>query len=209
MLEVLILKLYDLPASPNARRVRIFLAEKGLEIPMVPVNMMTGENRTEDYLKKNSLGRMPLLELDDGTCISESMAICRYFEETHPNPSLMGNGSLESATIEMWQRRMEFEFILPIISIFRHTADMWKDRFVQISEVAEQERIAVKARMEWLDKELSGKQFIAGGDYSVADITAQCAFVMAKAALGLRIPEELTNLSDWWARVSTRPTARA
>ncbi len=209
MLEVLILKLYDLPASPNARRVRIFLAEKGLEIPMVPVNMMTGENRTEDYLKKNSLGRMPLLELDDGTCISESMAICRYFEEAHPNPSLMGNGSLESATIEMWQRRMEFEFILPIISIFRHTADMWKDRFVQISEVAEQERIAVKARMEWLDKELSGKQFIAGGDYSVADITAQCAFVMAKAALGLRIPEELTNLSDWWARVSTRPTARA
>tara|TARA_B110000196_G_scaffold300752_1_gene294338 strand:+ start:415 stop:945 length:531 start_codon:yes stop_codon:yes gene_type:complete len=176
---------------------------------MVPVNMMTGENRTEDYLKKNSLGRMPLLELDDGTCISESMAICRYFEEAHPNPSLMGNGSLESATIEMWQRRMEFEFILPIISIFRHTADMWKDRFVQISEVAEQERITVKARMKWLDKELSGRQFIAGGDYSVADITAQCAFVMAKAALGLRIPEELTNLSDWWARVSTRPTARA
>ena len=203
------MKLYDLPASPNARRVRIFLAEKGLEIPMVPVNMMTGENRTEDYLKKNSLGRMPLLELDDGTCISESVAICRYFEEAQPNPSLMGNGSLESATIEMWQRRMEFEFILPIISIFRHTADMWKDRFVQISEVAEQERITVKARMEWLDKELSGKQFIAGGDYSVADITAQCAFVMAKAALGLRIPEELTNLSDWWARVSTRPTARA
>ena len=209
MLEVLILKLYDLPASPNARRVRIFLAEKGLEIPMVPVNMMTGENRTEDFLKKNSLGRMPLLELDDGTCISESMAICRYFEEARPHPSLLGIGSLESATIEMWQRRMEFEFILPIISIFRHTADMWKDRFVQISEVAEQERITVKARMKWLDKELSGRQFIAGGDYSVADITAQCAFVMAKAALGLRIPEELTNLSDWWARVSTRPTARA
>ena len=203
------MKLYDLPASPNARRVRIFLAEKGLEIPMVPVNMMTGENQTDDYLKKNSLGRMPLLELDDGSYISESMAICRYIEEMHPSPALMGSGALESATIEMWQRRMEFEFILPIISIFRHTAEMWKGRFVQIPEVAEQERIAVKARMEWLNKELDGKQFIAGGDYTVADITAQCAFVMAKAALGIRISEDLENLNGWWAKVTTRPTARA
>ena len=203
------MRIYDLPASPNARRVRIFLAEKGLEIPMVPVNMMRGENQTEDYLKKNSLGRMPLLEFDDGTTISESIAICRYIEGTHPSPALMGSGALESATIDMWQRRMEFEFILPIISIFRHTAEMWKGRFVQIPEVAEQERIAVKARMEWLNKELDGKQFIAGGDYTVADITAQCAFVMAKAALGIRIPEELENLSHWWVRVSTRPTARA
>ena len=203
------MKLYDLPASPNARRVRIFLAEKGLEIPMVPVNMMTGENQTEDYLKKNSLGRMPLLELDDGSYISESMAICRYIEEMHPSPALMGSGALETATIEMWQRRMEFEFILPIISIFRHTADMWKDRFVQIAQVAEQERLTVSARMEWLDKELDGKQFIAGDDYTVADITAQCAFVMAKAALGIKIPEELENLSNWWATVTTRSTARA
>jgi len=189
--------------------VRIFLAEKGLVIPMVPVNMMTGENQTEDYLKKNSLGRMPLLELDDGSYISESMAICRYIEEMHPSPALMGSGALETATIEMWQRRMEFEFILPIISIFRHTADMWKDRFVQIAQVAEQERLTVSARMEWLDKELDGKQFIAGDDYTVADITAQCAFVMAKAALGIKIPEELENLSNWWATVTTRSTARA
>ena len=203
------MKLYDLPASPNARRVRIFLAEKGLVIPMVPVNMMTSENQTEDYLKKNSLGRMPLLELDDGSYISESMAICRYIEEMHPSPALMGSGALETATIEMWQRRMEFEFILPIISIFRHTADMWKDRFVQIAQVAEQERLTVSARMEWLDKELDGKQFIAGDDYTVADITAQCAFVMAKAALDIKIPEELENLSNWWATVTTRSTARA
>jgi len=203
------LKLYDLPASPNARRVRIFLAEKGLVIPMVPVNMMTGENQTEDYLKKNSLGRMPLLELDDGSYISESVAICRYIEEMHPSPALMGSDPLEKATIEMWQRRMEFEFILPIISIFRHTADMWKGRFVQIPQVAEQERLTVSARMEWLDKRLDTKQFIAGDDYTVADITAQCAFVMAKAALGIKIPEELENLSHWWATVATRPTARA
>ena len=203
------MKLYDLPPSPNARRVRIFLAEKGLEIPMVPVNMMTGENQTDAYLKKNSLGRMPLLELDDGSCISESMAICRYIEELHPSPALMGNGALESATIEMWQRRMEFEFLLPIVNIFRHTGEMWKDRMVQIAEVAEQERKTVASRMEWLDSQLNGTQFIAGDSYTVADITAQCAFVMGKAALGIRIPAELKNLSDWWSSVSKRPTARA
>jgi glutathione S-transferase len=203
------LKLYDLPPSPNARRVRIFLAEKGLEIPMVPVNMMTGENHTDAYLKKNSLGRMPLLELDDGTCISESMAICRYIEELHPSPALMGSGALESATIEMWQRRMEFEFLLPIVNIFRHTGEMWKDRMIQIAEVAEQERKTVATRMEWLDSELNRTQFIAGDSYTVADITAQCSFVMGKAALGIRIPEELKNLNDWWKSVSTRPTARA
>ena len=203
------MKLYDLPPSPNARRVRIFLAEKGLEIPMVPVNMMTGENQTDAYLKKNSLGRMPLLELDDGSCISESMAICRYIEELHPSPALMGNGALESATIEMWKRRMEFEFLLPIVNIFRHTGEMWKDRMVQIAEVAEQERKTVASRMEWLDSQLNGTQFIAGDSYTVADITAQCAFVMGKAALGIRIPAELKNLSDWWSSVSKRPTARA
>lgn len=203
------MKLYDLSASPNARRVRIFIAEKGLEIPMQPVNMMAGENQTEEYLSKNSLGRMPLLELDDGTCIAESMAICRYLEELHPSPALMGEGALQRATIEMWQRRMEFEILNPIISIFRHTADMWKGRFVQIPEVAEQDSKNVAARMEWLDKELAGKQFLAGDSYSVADITAQCALVMGKAALGIRIPEELENLTAWWGRVSTRPTARA
>ncbi len=203
------MKLYDLPPSPNARRVRIFVAEKGLEIPMVPVDMMTGENRQDDYLAKNSLGKMPLLELDDGSCIAESAAICRYLEELHPKPPLMGRDTLDRAMVEMWHRRMEFEFLLPMINIFLHSGEMWKDRITQIPEVAEQGSKNIKARMEWLDQELAGKQFIAGEDYTVADITAQCAFVMGKAALGVRIPEELKNLSDWWTRVSSRPTARA
>ena len=203
------MKLYDLSPSPNARRVRIFIAEKGLEIPIVPVNMMTGENQSEDYLAKNSLGKMPLLELDDGTCIAESAAICRYLEEMNPNPPLMGRKPLEKALVEMWHRRMELEFLIPMITIFLHTGEMWKDRVTQIPQVAETGILNVKERMEWLDKELDGKEFITGEDYTVADIAAQCAFVMGKAALGLRIAEDQLNLSNWFTRVSSRPTARA
>ena len=203
------MKLYDLPPSPNARRVRIFIAEKGLEIPIVPVNMMTGENQSEDYLAKNSLGKMPLLELDDGTCIAESAAICRYLEEMNPNPPLMGRNPLEKALVEMWHRRMELEFLIPMITIFLHTGEMWKDRVTQIPQVAETGILNVKERMEWLDRELDGKEFITGEDYTIADIAAQCAFVMGKAALGLRIAEDQLNLSNWFTRVSSRPTARA
>ena len=203
------MKLYDLPPSPNARRVRIFIAEKGLEIPIVPVNMMTGENQSEGYLAKNSLGKMPLLELDDGTCIAESAAICRYLEEMNPNPPLMGRNPLEIALVEMWHRRMELEFLIPMITIFLHTGEMWKDRVTQIPQVAETGILNVKERMEWLDRELDGKEFITGEDYTIADIAAQCAFVMGKAALGLRIAEDQLNLSNWFTRVSSRPTARA
>ncbi len=203
------MKLYDLPASPNTRRVRIFIAEKNLEIEMIPIDMMSGENKTEEYLAKNPLGRMPLLELDDGTCIAESIAICRYLENEFPDPPLFGTTSLEKAVIEMWQRRMEFQFLNPLIDIFRNTHEMWKDRLIQIPQVAEIASEGVKKQMVWLDQELQGKEYIAGDGYSVADITAQCAFVMGKAAVGIRIPEDLSNLDAWWSRVTSRPTARA
>ena len=203
------MRLYDLPASPNARRVRVFIAEKNLQIEMVPINMMTGENKTEEYLSKNPLGRMPLLELDNGTCIAESIAICRYLENEHPDPPLFGTSSLEQATIEMWQRRMEFQFLNPMINIFRNTHEMWKDRMIQIPQIAEIESKDVEEKMVWLNRELEGREYIAGETYSVADITAQCAFVMGKAAVGIRIPEDLSNLDAWWSRVTSRPTARA
>ena len=203
------MKLYDLPASPNARRVRVFIAEKQLQIDVVSINMMTGENKTEEYLSKNPLGRMPLLELDDGTCIAESIAICRYLENEHPDPPLFGTSSLEQATIEMWQRRMEFQFLNPMINIFRNTHEMWKDRMIQIPQIAEIESKDVKEKMVWLNRELEGREYIAGETYSVADITAQCAFVMGKAAVGIRIPDDLSNLDAWWSRVTSRPTARA
>lgn len=203
------MKFYDLPASPNSRRVRIFMAEKGLELPKVTVDMMQGENSTPEYLAKNSLGKMPVLELDDGTCIAESAAICRYLEELHPEPSLFGRDTLERARVEMWHRRMELEILLPMIAIFVHSAAMWQGRLVQVAEWAEVNRTNVAARMAWLDGALDGREYIAGDEYSVADIAAQCAFVMGKAAVGVRIPADLENLDRWWQRVSTRPTARA
>ena len=203
------MKLYDLPASPNARRVRIFIAEKGLDIPLEPVDMAAGENKTKEYLAKNSLGRMPLLELDDGSHIAESIAICRYLENKHPEKPLFGKDGLDQAIVEMWQRRMEFIFLNPVINIFRNTHEMWKEQITQIPQVAEVEYSEVKRQMNWLNAELEGKKFIAGDEYTVADITAQCAFVMAKAAVGIRIPEELTNLNTWWSHVTSRPTARA
>ena len=107
------MKLYDLPASPNARRVRIFIAEKGLEIPSIAIDMTKGENKRPEYLAKNSLGKMPVLELDDGTCITESAAICRYLDDIHPEPPLLGRTPLERAQVEMWNRRMELKFWCP------------------------------------------------------------------------------------------------
>lgn len=203
------MKYYDLPASPNARRVRILMAEKDLDIPTQVVDMMKGENKEPWYLAKNSLGTMPVLELDDGTCITESGAICRYLEEIHPEPNLMGRTALERALVEMWHRRAEIEFLLPIISIWINTDNMWESRRTQVPAWAEFVKNQVEQSMIWLDKELDGKDYLAGADYTVADITAQSAFVMAKAALKMRIPEELTNLNAWWDRVSSRPTARA
>ncbi|MBT3535777.1 MAG: glutathione S-transferase family protein [Rhodospirillaceae bacterium] len=202
------MKLYDLPPSPNARRVRIFIAEKGLEIPAVAVDMTKGENKTPDYLAKNSLGKMPMLELDDGTCITESAAICRYLEDIHPEPPLLGLNAVERAQVEMWNRRMELEILLPSINVFAHTHEMWKGVWTQIPEWGELCRENALARLEWLDGEIAGREYVVNDTYTVADITLQCALVLGKA-VGVRVPENLSNVNAWFERVAARPTARA
>lgn len=200
---------YDLPASPNARRVRILMAEKGLNIPTETVDMMTGENQKPEYLAKNSLGTMPLLELDDGSFLAESGAICRYLDELNPEPPLFGRDPQERAMVEMWHRRMELEILVPVMAIFVHTHPMWIGRVTQVPDWGEVSREKLATRMAWLDREIEGRQYIAGDDYTVADIVGQAAFVMAKAGLKLPIPEDLKNLTDWFERVSSRPSARA
>ncbi len=200
--------IYDLQASPNARRVRIFAAEKGLEIPLRRVDMMKGENATPEYLAKNPLGKMPVLELDDGTTIAESVAICRYLEEMHPEPALFGRDTLDRALVEMWNRRMELEILLPMTGIFANTHPMWKGRRRQVPEWADACRETLTERMAWLDDELKDRNHVAGADYTMADITAQCGLLMGKA-VEMRIPPELANLTAWWDRVTARPTARA
>jgi glutathione S-transferase len=202
------LLLYDLKAGMNPRRVRIFLAEKGVSVPKVEVDMMTGENKRPEYLAKNPLGRMPLLELDDGTLIAESVAICRYFESLYPDPPLFGKGAVEIAKVEMWNRRMEHEIMRPIGEAFEHLSPFWVGRRPQVAEYGNLAREVAADRKVWLDRELATRPYIAGETYTIADITAQAAFVLGKNT-GTPIPEELANVRRWFAQVSARPSARA
>ena len=200
--------LYDLPVGMNPRRVRIFLAEKGLTVPMRVVDAAADENRHPPFLALNPLGKLPVLELDDGTVITESIAICRYFEALHPATPLFGSSPLEQARIEMWTRRMEFQIAQPISDVFLHTGEFYRTRFNQLPPYGENSRQRTVEAMDWLNGEPAGREFIATDAYSMADIVAQCAFVLGKA-VGLRIPTELADLTRWFAAVSTRPTARA
>ncbi len=202
------MKLYDLKAGTNTRRVRIFLAEKGVKLPTVEVDMMKGENKGPDYLSKNPMGTMPLLELDDGTKIAESVAICRYMQELHPDPPLFGATPTERALIEMWNRRMELELLRPITDNFLHSSAFYKERHTQIADIAHHGRMHAQARMRWLNGELAMRPFIAGDRYTIADITAQCALILGKNT-GTPIPDDAHHLARWFSDVSKRPTARA
>ena len=202
------MKLYDLKAGLNPRRVRIFLAEKGITIPTVEIDMMGGENKAETFLAKNPMGTMPVLEFDDGSYLAESIAICRYFEELHPDPPLFGRDPLERARIEMWNRRMELEIQRPIQDVFINTAPMWKTRRQQVPEYGRVMQAQVLERMAWLNRVLATRRYIAGDSYTVADITAQCAFLLGKHT-GTPIPEDMTDLLRWYNEVTSRPTARA
>ena len=207
------MKLYDLDGGMNPRRVRIFLAEKGVDIPMEVIDMTKGENRSPEFLAKNAMGKLPVLELDDGTCITESVAICRYIESLHPEPNMFGTNPLETANIEMWTRRTEIDFAIPILQVFEHLHPFWVGRVTQIKECGELAREKALTRFAWLDAELGRREpedrhFLAAGRYTVADITLQSALIVAKACR-VRIPEELTYLTQWFASVTARPTARA
>ena len=200
--------LHDLSAGMHPRRVRIFMAEKGLAIDLREVDAASGANARPDFLRLNPLGKLPVLELDDGSAIAESLAICRYLEAMQPLPSLMGRTPQASAHIEMWTLRMDHELSQPIALAFVHSSDFYRGRVEQVPEVASWARGRTLQTMTWLDGELAERSHIAGEDYTLADIVAQCACVLGKA-VGLRIPPEMTHLSRWFAQVSARPTARA
>jgi glutathione S-transferase len=200
--------LHDLSAGMHPRRVRIFMAEKGLAIDRREVDAAGGANARPDFLRLNPLGKLPVLELDDGSAIAESLAICRYLEAMQPLPPLMGRTSQASAHIEMWTLRMDHELSQPIALAFVHSSDFYRGRVEQVPEVASWARGRALQTMNWLDGELAGRNHIAGEDYTLADIVAQCACVLGKA-VGLRIAPEMTHLSRWFAQVSARPTARA
>lgn len=203
------MKLYDGGRAPNPRRTRIFLAEKGITVPTEQVDILAKQHKTPDFAAMNPMMRLPVLVLDDGTCISESIAICRYFEALRPEPPLFGQGPLEIAMVEMWNRRAEINFLANVAHVFRHLHPSMKELEVpQIPEWAEANRPRVIDFLGVLDRELAKREFIAGGRYSVADITALVAYDFLKPAK-IAVPDEMTNVKRWHAAVSARPSASA
>jgi glutathione S-transferase len=203
------MKLYDGGKAPNPRRVRVFLAEKGIEVPLVPVDMGAMAHRGPDIAQKNPMQRLPVLELDDGTVLTETVAICRYFEELHPEPALFGRSALERARVEEWQRRTELDLFLRVAHAFRHTHPAMKDWEVpQVAEWGEANRPKVLDFLAFLDGELANREFAAGDGFSIADITGMIAVDFMKPAK-IQMPEEFTHVRRWHAQLAARPSAKA
>lgn len=203
------MKLFDGGKAPNPRRVRVFLAEKNIEVPLVPVDMAAMGHRAPEIAARNPLLHLPLLELDDGTIITESVAICRYFEETNPHPPLFGVGGLGRAKVEEWQRRMELNLMMRVGYAFRHlhpAMQGWEQP--QVAEWGEANKPKVLDFLAFLDREFSSREFAAGDDYSIADITGMIAIDFMKPAR-LSVPEELGNVRRWYAALAARPSAGA
>src|SRR3982751_5325751 len=203
------MKLYDTDRAPNPRRVRVFLAEKGVTVPVVSIDLARLEHKAPAYVAVNPLQRTPALELDDGTVISESIAICRYFEQLHPEPPLFGVGAREMAIVEMWERRIEFHLLAPISHVFRNSHPAMKEMEVpQVPAWAEANKPRVMEFLALLDGELGKHRYVAGDRYTVADITGMIAVDFMKPAK-LAVPEELNNIKRWHEDVSSRPSSKA
>jgi glutathione S-transferase len=203
------MKIYDFAFAPNPRRLRIFVAEKGLKIPMEQVDLATGKNRTPEMLAKNPAGGLPFVELDDGTHLAESVAICRYLESLHPEPNLMGKNSREQAEIEMWNRRVELGLFGAAARAFQHTNELFKTRIKQFPEYGATQKEAVAGQLKWLDAQIGNKPYIAGDRFTIADITGEVAVDFAVQAAAAPMDPALKNLARWHQSVSSRPSANA
>lgn len=201
--------LYNDPRAPNPRRVRIFLAEKGVAYDTIEVSIAASQHQTPEFRKKNPLSLLPVLELADGKILRESMAICHYLEELYPEPNLFGTDAWERAQIEQWNRHAELELLLPIAQVFRNTNAFWNGKIKQSPEFGEIMRDLALGRFDWFEGELAQRPYIAGPRFTVADITALCAIDFGKVS-NLRIKAEThPQLAAWHARVTARPSAKA
>lgn len=211
------MKLYDCKVAPNPRRARMFIAEKGLDIPKLEVDILAGENLQPDYLAINPSGLLPLLELDDGTRFDEVMAICRYLEEMHPNPPLLGRTAVERAQIECLQRKMEFDGMIAGSEVFRNQHEQFANRSIpggggaeikaipQLIERGTQTLVRFFALLEEL---LTDREFITSEVFTIVDITALCAIDFA-AWVDISIPGGNGATLRWYGAVSKRPSAAA
>jgi len=203
------MKIYEMKIAPNPRRVRIFLSEKNIsDVEFVELDVQNGENLTDEFKAKNPLKKVPVLELDDGQCISETVAICRYFEEVYPETPLMGVTPLEKAQIEMWQRWVEFYFMIPTGMCFQHSSGYFKDRMNPVKEWGEECRQQIFKFMKILNEHLEGNTYLLGESFCIADITAFCAMGFNKVNR-ITISDEYPHLARWYALVSARPSSKA
>jgi glutathione S-transferase len=203
------MKLYDFSRAPNARRVRIYLAEKGIKVPTEQVDLGTMQQKSAAFTAINPLQRVPALVLDDGTVIAESIAICRYFEASNPSPAMFGAGVLEQAVVEMWNRRLELNLFFPVSQVFRHLHPAMKDMEVpQVAAWGEANKLRVAVFLPILERQLEIGPFICGACYCVADITALVAIDFMKPAK-LTVAPEHRNIARWHAEVSRRASAGA
>ena len=210
------MKLYQSESSPNSRRVRIFLAEKGLSIPFVAVDLGKGEQHSDAYRTINPRRVVPTLVLEDGTAIGEVPAICRYIEETNPKPALLGDTPKEKALVAMWERRAELEGFAAVMEAIRNSAPGLKGRAIagphdyeQIFELAERSKLRVKNFFADFDARLSEAPFVAGRRFSAADITALVAVDFAAKAINCVVPDQHRSLKRWYDTVSSRASMAA
>ncbi len=190
--------------APNAFRVVAFMQEKNIDIPIENLDVMKGDTRQSEHLKRNSLGEIPVLELDDGRYLTESIAICRYLESLYPEPALMGSTPLEAAHIEMWNRRMEQQIMGPHAQLGLHVIPIFADKIEQLPTYAETQRRLIDKNWVWLDAELSdGRKYVAGDDFSVADITGMTALMIA-GFMQVEVPSNLVNVNRWVTSVQSR-----
>ena len=211
------MKLYDSKLAPNPRRVRMFMAEKGIECETAQVDIIQGENLSDDFLAINPRGVLPTLVLDDGTVLDESVAICRYLEEIQPQPPLMGTDPVSKAHIEARQRHMEFDGLMGAAEAFRNSFPGFANRGLPgnagavdaVPELVERGKNTVQRFYERLDEALAQSEFVAGDAFTIADITALCTIDFAAGAARLPIPDDCENLKRWHAAVSARPSAAA
>jgi glutathione S-transferase len=203
------MKIFDFTRAPNPQRLRMVVAEKGLNIPYGQVDILQGKSRTPEFLAINPAGGVPVLQFDDGTYLAESDAIARYLEALHPEPNLFGRDPRERATIEMWERRMELNLFTAVLRAFLHTHPMNATRTRQFKDYGESQQAAVQDQLAWIDQQLKGKEFIAGPRFTIADITAFVAIGFGTALSGTRLDSELKELARWHDAIAARPSARA
>ena len=202
------MKIYESRNTPNCRRVTIFLAEKGItDIEFEQLDLQRGDNLSDEFKARNPFKGVPVLELDDGSHLSESVAICRYFEELQPEPPLFGSGARQRAEIEMWNRRVELGFFLPVAYVFRHGTGFFKDRETVVPAWAEANRPAIAAGYRLLNRQLAEQAWLCGEQMSIADITAYCAVEFA-GGTGSRIPEDCEHVTRWFRQMRQRPSVK-